>query len=53
MIRTLITYPLGINFGIWDLPAIFLGLFGINDAVNDGVRDMNTLGAEFAREGLR
>lgn len=52
MVSTLITYPLGIDFGIWDLPVIFLGLLGINDAVNDGMRDMNTLRAEFAREGL-
>lgn len=48
--RPVTTHPLGIDFEIRDLPAIFLGLLSINDAVNDGMRNMDTLGTKFPRE---
>lgn len=46
------TYSLGINFRIWGIQAEALSLLGVDDSVNDDMRDMNTLGPEFTCQRL-
>lgn len=47
-----VTYPCRINFRVWYIFVEPLSLLGINNAVNDSMRDMDTLGPKFTRERL-
>lgn len=51
--RSIQTYSIRTQLGIFMFENPGLGAWDINDTVNDGMRDMDPLRSELARKGLR